>query len=429
MNKPIPSDLPESSAGKEYSTVSNDPAIRRSAVLAVVAACLGMFVGPGVTINYAAGVFIPVIITETGWSRSAVTGAIAPAAFAIALMSPVIGGLTDRFGPRRVLVPASILYAGSLAIIPLISGTPMLFTASLMLAAIFAAAMTPVAYGYLIIGWLPDRRGIAMGAALAASGLGIAIFPALIGMILPLTGWRGGYALLGLLAFLIVVPSNFWLVRDPPLTSVARSPARRASQDAKVTGLTLREAAGTIAFWTLALAFLLNGLTATAGAISLPLVAQDNGIDQRMAATTMVFVGLSMVASRIFVGALFDRFPPILIASIIFLTPAIAYLILTANLGMVGFVAAAVLLGIAVGTEGDAMAVILSRRFGMRSFGKIFGLNFASYAMCGGLGPWLMNFLRTETGSDRVAFVVLGSLALTAFLLMGTNRSRHLTYR
>ena len=407
---------------------SGPPGGGRAAGMAVLAACLGMFVGPGITINYAAGVFIPAIIAETGWSRSAVTAAIAPAAFAIAVMSLVVGVLTDRFGPRRILVPASIAYAASLAIIPLISGTPLLFTMGLTLAAVFSAAMTPVAYGHLIIGWLPERRGIAMGAALAASGLGIAIIPALIGALLPAVGWRTGYALLGLLAFLIVVPSSFWLVRDPPRAQVARPLVQAPAGGHHEAGLSFGEAARMPAFWTLGFAFLLNGLTATAGAISLPLVAQDFGVSPGLAATTMVSVGASMVVSRIVVGALFDRYSPILLAALIFLTPALGYLILMTGLGMAGFFAAALLFGIAVGTEGDAMAVILSRRFGMRSFGKIFGLNFGAYATCGGLGPWLMNLLRTEGGSDRFAFSVLACCALSAVLLMATNRSNRLSH-
>ena len=405
--------------------MTDKPAISRYALMSLIAASLGMFVGAGVTIIYAASVFVPAIVADTGWSRSGVTAAIAPAALAIALSTPIVGALTDRYGPRRVLIVAAFPYAASLAAISIVSINVSMFTAALTVAAIFSAATTPVAYSRLIIGWMPEQRGLGMGIAMAFSGLGVAVVPALLAQFLPSIGWKIGYAILGMAALLVILPTAIFLVKDPPRREVPKVDVAYRQRGTS-TDLTFKEALGTPAFWTLSAGFLLNGLTATAGSISLPLVAGDHGVAPAVAATTMISVGLSMVVSRVVVGALFDRLPAILLAAIIFCAPVLAYLMLIANVGFPGFIVAALLFGIAVGTEGDAMAVILSKRFGLRGFGKIFGVNFAAYALCGGLGPWLLTTLRSTLASDRLAFLYLAAIGLAAVIAISFNRSSQL---
>lgn len=398
---------------------------RRVAIKVLTAGCLAMFLGSGVAILYAAGVLFPAIAADTGWSRTEVAAALSPAALAIGLMCPVVGALTDRFGPRRILVPAATLYALALAAIPLMASTPLWFAIALTIAAGISAAITPVTYSYLIIGWMPDRRGLGMGLILASSGLGVAIVPAVIGVLLPYVGWRFAYVLLGVAALIAILPATICLVKDPP-----RAFATHRKGDAPDRpGISLAEALRLPAFWSLTLAFLFNGIVANAGSISLPLVATDYGIAPGAAAAIMVWVGLSMVLSRIVIGALLDRFSPIILSTIVFASPALGFVILLGDYGYGGFMAAAILFGVAIGTEGDAMGVILSRRFGVRHFGKIFGINFAAYAFSGGLGPWLLNVLRGQTESDSLAFVCMSVLSLLAMLLLAGNRTRTLVYR
>lgn len=384
-----------------------------------------MLVGSGVTILYAASVFIPAIAADTGWDRSAVAGALAPAALSIAIGSAFFGALTDRVGPRLVLAVAGIAYALGLVAIPVLSTSAGMFALALTIAAVFSAATTPVTYSYLIIGWLPEHRGLALGVALACSGAGVAIVPALLGQLIPELGWRMSYVVLGASVAVLVVPSALFLVKDPPR---ARGTPAKGATARPAVGLSIAEAITNPAFWTLSFAFLLNGLVATAGTISMPSVAEDYGVAPVTASRTMIAVGVSMIFSRVVIGALFDRFPPIFLAAVVFAAPALGYAILCTDSGLTGFIGAAVLFGVAVGAEGDAMAVILSRRFGMRDFGKIFGLNFAAYAVCGGLGPWLLSTLRQWFASDALAFGALAGLAIVAVSLMATNRSRHLVH-
>ena len=98
-----------------------DRTARWIAQIAIVAGSgAGMYFSIGIVLIYGFSVFIVPIAEDTGWDRTAVAAVVAPIAIVNGLMSPVIGALTDRFGPRRVLTASSVLMAGSvISILPM----------------------------------------------------------------------------------------------------------------------------------------------------------------------------------------------------------------------------------------------------------------------------------------------------------------------
>src|SRR5262249_32868404 len=61
-------------------------------------------------------VFLLPISRDTGWSVAGVSSAMTIGFLAMALASMGWGGLTDRFGPRLVVLTGSILLSASLAL-------------------------------------------------------------------------------------------------------------------------------------------------------------------------------------------------------------------------------------------------------------------------------------------------------------------------
>ena len=60
-------------------------------------------------------VFLLPIATETGWSVTGISTAMTIGFLAMAFASMVWGGLSDRWGPRPVVLAGSVLLAASLA--------------------------------------------------------------------------------------------------------------------------------------------------------------------------------------------------------------------------------------------------------------------------------------------------------------------------
>src|SRR4051794_39279054 len=66
-------------------------------------------------VPYTFSLFLDPLHEAFGWKREAMGGAFALAAITVALVSPLIGMLLDRFPPRRIILPAILIFAVALA--------------------------------------------------------------------------------------------------------------------------------------------------------------------------------------------------------------------------------------------------------------------------------------------------------------------------
>lgn len=382
----------------------------------VVGSGAGMYLSIGIVLIYGFSVFIVPIAEDTGWDRTMVAAVVAPVAIVNGLMSPVVGALTDRFGPRRVLTASSVLMAIGLIGIGMTSQSLQAFIIAVTAASLLGAAQTGVPYTYVIVGWFTARRGLALGIMLSFVGLGIATVPPMLALLISWWGWRFAFVAAGLVAMAITLPVALFVIRDP-------SAVRRTEQAA---GDSVRQVMGTASFWLMLAAFFLNYFAAAAGSISLPVVLADRGTAPAEAAFVMSMVGLAFIVMRLGFGALLDRFAPVPLTALAFLSPVVGHLILLYSQGQVPAYVSAVFFGLATGAEGDAIGFLLARRFGMRSFGKLFGINYMALTMGAGLGPALLHILAdggTRYGAALSIFACIGAIAPVLLLLDRRSRT------
>jgi cyanate permease len=85
------------------------------------------------------------------------------------------------------------------------------------------------------------------------------------------------------------------------------------------------------------------------------------------------------------------------------------------------------LIGLGMGAETNVIAYLVSRYFGLRTFGEVYGYAFGSYTLAGALGPWLMGlgFDRSGSyGSILVDFLLATWLAAVLIARLGPHRFR-----
>ncbi|MEI2298897.1 MFS transporter [Ensifer sp. MJa1] len=378
-----------------------------------------MYLSIGIVLIYGFSVFIVPIAEDTGWDRTVVAAVVAPIAIVNGLMSPVVGALTDRFGPRRVLTVSSVSMAVGLIGVGILSQSLTAFIAAVAVASLMGAAQTGVPYTYVVVGWFSARRGLALGIMLSFVGLGIATVPPFLAFLISQWGWRLAFVAAGLVSMAVTLPVALFAIRDPPV--VQKGDRLRAE------GCTVPQAVRTASFWLMLAAFFLNYFAAAAGSISLPVVLADRGADTARSALVMSFVGLSFIVMRLGFGALLDRFPPIPLTSLAFLSPVAGHCILLSSEGLVPVYVSAVFFGLATGAEGDAIGYLLSKRFGMRSFGKLFGINYMGLTMGAGLGPACLHIMASGGTRYVETFMIFAGIAVIApILLMLDGRTRSL---
>jgi MFS family permease len=152
-----------------------------------------------------------------------------------ALAQAPAGWLADRLGARRLLGGALVLWSAAQAATALAFGAPQLLAARLALGA-FEALQWPTGARIVRDRFEGRRRGAATGVFNSASTLGPAIAPPIVTALMLNIGWRGAFAVTGLVGVLVAA---LWvgLYRDPrprpvgeaklasaPLADVLRSP-------------------------------------------------------------------------------------------------------------------------------------------------------------------------------------------------------------
>ena len=142
------------------------------------------------------------------------------------MFSIIGGGLGDRFGRRRVLVPAIVGFSLLSGVSGLAAGLASLIVIRVIMGA-NEGAFCPVSFAAVSEASRPTRRGMNLGITQSAFPLfGLALGPIIATQLLQVTSWRWAFVLVGVPG-LIVGALLARIVREPPSVG-ARAHEHRA---------------------------------------------------------------------------------------------------------------------------------------------------------------------------------------------------------
>jgi MFS family permease len=392
----------------------------------VAASLIGNIVGPGPAVIFTVNVFMVPVTTELHWTRGMFSSALLASAVVSPVMTPLFGNLLDRYGIRRVALPATVLYGLALcSFSQLQSGAFWAIFLMVGCAAGFGACLGPIVYSKSITAWFDKERGLALGIATCGVGLGTLALPELAQHFIVAFGWRAAYVAVGVTTFVLAFSTIAIFVREPPGYLERMRSARAEPVDGpQPFGISAWAAiTGTRQFWLLAIIFLLEG-TACNGILSgnfVPML-MDRGYTPASAAALLGASGLAAMVARIIVGLGLDFVHGPIFSALVMLLPPLGIALLLSHAGSPAPFFAAICLGLAIGAEVDMLGFFVSRYFGRRSFGTLYGLIFALFVLGVGTGPAYLGFGFDHFHSyDPVlrVFLVLLLIAAALFLPLG----------
>jgi MFS family permease len=388
--------------------------------LVVAASVFGLLVGSGPVLIFSSGVFLKPVSAELGITRGDLSSAVFLAAICTAVACPVLGWLLDRFGTRRVMMPGVLLYALVVAGFGLMQKNPA-FVIPLIYALVgfVGAVQTPIPYAAVVTQWFDRQRGLALGIATAGVGLGVALLPPFLAMLIGEFGWRHAYFGLGLAVLVLAWVPVALFVREPPALAEAAAHQIGANLTDALPGTEASVAFKQWQFWALTVAFFL-GVMAINGTLThvIPLLT-DHGIPPQQAAFMFSFAGYAIILGRILAGWCLDRFWGPYVAMCFFAVPMAGIALLGSGATGIVPLIGAVLCGAGIGAEIDLMAFFLSRYFGLKAYGKIYGIMFAVFNIGTGLGPALSGLSFDRFHSYGPIFIVYEvALAITCLLFV-----------
>jgi MFS family permease len=378
------------------------------------AAATGLVFSVGPIVQFSFGSFIKPVGESLHADRAGVSSALLLALCLSGLMTPVLGRLVDRFGLRRVALPAVALFAFSIAAIGLASASLSWFVLCYGLAGIFSAAQTPLIYATAITAAFDSKRGLALGIAMAGVGLGTVVVPRFAQYWISTFGWRDAYVALGAATFVTVIPAVMLLLRDPSEGKAIAQVTRVAAEAPGHTALR------SPLFWKLAAAFMATAAAASGVTAHIVPMMTDHGIPAETAGAAISGAGVALIVGRVVAGLLLDYVFAPYVAIAFFAMPLAGILVLLTSVSLAATVLAAVLVGMGLGAEVDLIAYLQSRYLGLRHFGETYGYFLAVFMVGSGVGPFAMGVAYTHTGSYRSALLVLAAGLLAACITMST---------
>jgi MFS family permease len=390
--------------------------------LIVFACAVGMALSAPTFLIYSFGVFIEPLTAGLQTGRGAVSLALTIGLLGNLVAGPLIGVLSDRYGARRMILVGVVALALVLAGFSFIQSILHLYIASVLM--VFLGAGTgPITYTRIISAWFNKRRGFALGIALVGIGIGGAAAPVVSQALIAEHGFRGAYQILGLIVLLVSFPPLYLILRDRP----AKPPDTPAtgSDTPHDEGLTTGESIRRKEFWILAMGFLLVAAGNSGGLVHLPPLLTDAGLTPERAALYAGLMGIGVTIGRAFGGFLLDIFHAPYVAICFLIGPFIAYTYFLSGIDPAWAFVPVLLFGIGMGAEFDVIPFLITRYFGLKNFGVIYGINISTFSIGTGLGPAIMGFGHDKFGSYEISIMIaLGALVCGSILISRLGKYR-----
>jgi len=333
---------------------------------------------------------LPVLLTsisaDTGWSRVGISLGVTLNFLAMGITSIGWGYLSDRIGPRPVLVTGVVLLSVGLALSSrAVSLLEFQLEYGLVIGVAAGCFMAPLMSTVTL--WFEQRRALAV--SLVSAGVGIApmtVSPTVSWLVVDY-GWRDTQFVLGL-ACLILLPAA-WLVRRPP--------SQAAEQIVEISGSEFRtmtiNAFRSKAFALLALTSLCSCGTHSGPIFHTVSFAIGCGLPITTAVTIYSVEGFAGLVGRIVFGLAADRYGilKIFVAGLLLQAFAAGTYSITSQLGM--FYTVAFMFGMAYGGVMPLFVSLARSYFPPQIMGTMLGtLSFASsIGMASGpaIGGWI----------------------------------------
>lgn len=401
-------------------------------VALVYPAMIFMFITPILLLTFA----YPAIMADTGWSRGEVT-AIASIKFGTsALIAFFVGALVDKIGVRPVVVLCGLITGTGMVLFLYVDSLSFFYLLGIPLG--FSASVTMISVKVLVTRWFNDRLGLALGVALASTGIGGTFIAPLSAWMIEGYGWRTTFAFAGVGIWLFAIPFFIYGIREYPSEEealkefgpdhqntarpVMRGRGMAKAPDGPAPDFVFRDIFRRKEFWVVALVLIIVGFVDQGkNQHAVIFLKDEKGLD-----LTMIGLGIGLtfsagMLSKLGFGWLFDKMSLKGVA-ICYITIAISIALAFPVEGFITLIIFLLARGLSHGGVLLETPVFARHIFGPHNAGKVIG----AFTAVGYLGftpaPWVIGVMADHYGSYTVPFLVMIGLLLLCAVIIALVR-------
>ncbi len=368
---------------------------------------------------YAWSTFVAPLEKEFGWKRADVSTVFSIAVIVFGLSFVVAGRLQDKKGPFWISVIGGLLVSLGFFMCSFTTSQGWLFFWFGAIAGLgngFGYA-TPIP---VMAKWFPDKRGTAVGLAVAGYGGGSAVFGSLAAYwFIPSFGWRATFQILGLI-FLVMTMVAAYLLRNPPVGYKPEGwvPAQVTAKS-QTTGheFSPAETLRTPAFYFMWIAYFLGCFAGLMVISQLLPFAKTMGFGAEYAPALFIITAAGNALGRIFSGTLSDAIGRLNVLRLMIAVSAVSMpLLYLAGGSIVTLAIMAFIVYWCYGTQLSVNASTASDFWGTKNAGINYGMLFTAWGIAGLTGSRFGGRMFDVYKDYRYAFYTAGALAAVALL-------------
>ena len=355
-----------------------------------------LYLGGG-SITQAFGVVILPLQGEYGWGQGSITLAYGISAIISAVLSPVIGTATDKYGGRPVLFVGVVCFFIGTAMSAMATEVWHIWISyglflGVTQSCLNVALITTATY------WFREKLGVGVGLLQCAQGVGPAGTTLLIGILLAHYDWRvafwslgigGGAAMAIIVFFFRSKPSDMGL--NPLGGAWSGAVGQEFSREIRMVRDKARAASiqSTSAFWKLVLVHYLGCVSHAIVIVYIIPIAVLSGVGPVAAAGVLSTLALVSGLTRFLTPVLADSLGARGTMAVMYVLQGLPVLMLFWIHDTWSFYLFAVVFGVGYGGEGSAFPIINRRYYGEGSLGRSFGWQLSGAMLGMATGGWI----------------------------------------
>lgn len=368
---------------------------------------------------YSFGVFVRPLIDNFGWSRGAISSIASTRSIITALLSPVAGTLTDRYGSKKLIILGVFLCG--LAFILSWRATSLwqfYLTLGVLIGISNGIIITPTLV--TVNKWFAGKSSLANGITMTGPSLAQILVPPTVTFLIVRYGWENSLIIIGVAIWLLGT-SAWSFFRSPATRATAQLPSQTTinskPNNANSTDFTLSEALHTTSFWIIFTVYVVAAICFQAVVIHIVVAAIDIGATPAAAAGILTVMGITNTVGRLVISGLSDRFGKTTVLAIAMGLTAVLLFLLAQAADLGTFYIVTALYGMFYGSTIPNILSLGSSLFGMKAVGAIIGTLTLGYLAGAAIGPVLGGCIFDATGSYYIAFLITAIASGIAFLL------------
>ena len=375
---------------------------------------------------YAFAVFVKSMELELGWNRAQTSGAVSLSFVIGALVSPLLGRLTDRHGARGLMTIGTIVAALLVFAWSRVVNLPMLYVVFAALGMTSSATFYDPAFTAVAV-WFKRDRSRALLIITLVAGLASTIFVPLSTFLLERIGWRDAIAVLAVL-LLATAPILWSVLRRHPEdmdTTVDGLPVTLETNPRPIIAPpATRDWIRSSTFWSIAIGFALARLAVSTLAPHLVPLLRERGYSSAITATLAGSVGVLQLAGRVIIAPLTRIMSLGVLTAATFFVHGLGLVMLATqtDAGVWAFIA---LYGSTNGAITIARAALTADLFDNRIYGAVSGGLALVVGLTGALAPFLAGVLHERTGDyQSTLWLLIAGLGVGTLVILGA-RDKH----